>query len=170
MINPDEILFSVDEDNNPIEPQTRSLSHQQHLWHRCCHVYIVNSEQQLVLCQKRSMLKDNNAGLWEAFTGGHVLAGQSYVENALDEVKEEIGMDIHAEDLQFIKEAKDERHPQYLGIFKYEWAGDITSLKLEQDEVDDLKWFPVQYVIDHVQIKPDEQWTHFSYSLDFLMA
>lgn len=168
MINPDELLFSVDENNNPIEPQPRGVSHAKRIWHRSCHVYIVDTEKQQVLCQKRSKLKDHNAGLWEANTGGHLTAGQTYLEAAISEVSEEIGLKLDESNLKFIKEVKYEAHPEYLGIFLYKWSGDINSLVTEEEEVDELAWFPIDYVIEHILTKPDKAWSHFSYDLDFL--
>jgi 8-oxo-dGTP pyrophosphatase MutT (NUDIX family) len=168
MINSKELLFSVDENNKPIEPQPRALSHAKRIWHRTCHVYIIDVRSQQLLCQKRSPLKDNNPGLWEAFVGGHLLAGQTYHQAAAVEVGEEIGLRIKEEDLIFIKEEKNEKHPQYTGVFLYRWSGDVSSLKPEEDEVDRLEWFPVNKVVELTLIHPDAQWTHFGYSLDFL--
>jgi 8-oxo-dGTP pyrophosphatase MutT (NUDIX family) len=170
MINPNELLFSVDENNEPIDPQPRALSHKQRIWHRGCHVYIVDSKRQLVLAQKRSIKKDNNPGLWEAPTGGHLLAGQTYEQGAVAEIGEEIGLSISENDLQFVKVAKNERHPEYIGVFKYEWAGDINWLTLEKEEVDEVKWFPVDYIIRHTHTNPDDQWVHFPYSMEFLQS
>lgn len=102
--------------------------------------------------------------------GGHLLAGQTYLQAAVAEVEEEIGLFIHENDLQFIKEEKNERHPQYIGVLAYEWSGDITSLTLEKDEVDEVRWFPVDDIIQHTLTNRDKDWTYFGYSLDFLLS
>lgn len=170
MINPDELLFSVDENNNPIEPQLRSVSHTKRIWHRCCHVYIIDLSKHQVLCQKRSMFKDNNPGLWEPFFGGHLSPGQTYEESAIGEVGEELGLGIQTDNLLFIKEVANEKHPEFIGVFIYKWSGDIATLALEKDEVDEIKWFPIQDVISHVLTNQDKNWTYFGYDLDFLRS
>jgi isopentenyldiphosphate isomerase len=70
-------------------------------WHMAIHVWIVTSAGR-VLLQRRSLLKENNPGLWDVSVAGHVSAGESVAEAAVREVEEEIGLRIDASDLQFI--------------------------------------------------------------------
>ncbi len=69
MINKEELIFAVDENNNPIEPISRENAHKNGIWHRISDIWIINKKKQ-VLVQKRSALKDTNPGKWEAFVGG----------------------------------------------------------------------------------------------------
>ena len=98
MIDPKELLFTVDDENNPIQPEARDLVHSKGIWHRTSHIWIVNDDG-AVLCQQRSLSKDSNPGLWEPFFGGHLPPNTSYEQGAVDELKEELGISINKSDL-----------------------------------------------------------------------
>jgi isopentenyldiphosphate isomerase len=127
MINPAELLFSVDEDNHPIKPQPRALSHETGIWHRAYHVWVVNEPGQ-ILCQQRSLLKDSNPGRWEPFFGGHLAPNQKYSDSAAAEVYEELGLGVNEAELHFFKEYKYVPGTEYQGIFVIHWNGDAASL------------------------------------------
>jgi isopentenyldiphosphate isomerase len=167
MINTDELLFSVDADNHPIEPQPRALSHQTGIWHRACHVWIINANRE-ILCQQRSLLKDSNPGCWESFFGGHLAPNQEYATAALSEVQEELGLQIEPDQLHFFKEYKYVEGTEFQGIFILEWDGDITSLILEEDEVQQVAWKTIEEVARQVIDEKSEQWTFIGYEHDLL--
>src|SRR5690606_7116726 len=93
MLNAKELLFTVDSQNNTIDSQPRDLVHAEGIWHRTAHVWIVNKNYE-ILCQQRSLLKDSNPGLWEPFFGGHLPPDTSYEKGAMDELREELGIEI----------------------------------------------------------------------------
>jgi len=68
-------------------------------WHRAVHIWIYNSQGNLVL-QKRAAGKDTFPGRWDVSVGGHVTSGDSVLETALKEVREELGIDINVADLE----------------------------------------------------------------------
>ncbi len=66
MINNKELLFVVDENNQPQQPLPRNVVHKNSLWHRTAAVWVINRNGK-ILCQKRSLKKDVKPGMWEAF-------------------------------------------------------------------------------------------------------
>ena len=68
-------------------------------WHRAVHIWIYNSQGNLIL-QKRAAGKDTFPGRWDVSVGGHVTSGDSVLDTALKEVQEELGMDINVADLE----------------------------------------------------------------------
>lgn len=142
MINNEELLFCVDENNNPIDPKPRSLVHATGIWHRTSHIWIVNDRNE-ILCQRRSLLKDKAPGLWEGFFGGHIPPQVSYLDHALTELEEEVGLKVSKEDLKEAFIHKLERGKEFVGVFVLSWDGDETKLKLEPDEVDQVKWVSI---------------------------
>jgi len=166
MINADELLFSVDENNNPIDPQPRGLSHQTGIWHRTSHIWVFNSKRQ-ILCQQRSLLKDSNPGKWEPFFGGHLSPGQEYLAGALSELEEELGIQAGLDQLHLWKVYKFVRGTEFQGVFALRWDGDPTTLHMEKDEVESIEWRSIHEVRQAVT-KPHPQWTHIGYEQELL--
>jgi isopentenyldiphosphate isomerase len=166
MINTDELLFVVDESNNPIEPKPRKQVHSEGFWHRTAHIWVINSGEQ-ILCQKRSMLKDSNPGKWEAFFGGHMAPGEEYKDNAIIELKEELGISVDKEDLQFFEIFKHERAHEFQAVYYINWNGDINTLKLEKEEVDQVKLFSLEEIYKTIVEEQNKNWTITGYEKDF---
>lgn len=143
MINKNELIFAVDEENNPIEPVERQKAHAEGIWHRTTDIAVLNSNREL-LVHKRSMLKDTGPGLWDGTFGGHTLAGVESITGAVEELKEETGLEVNPTDLEFIGIVKhtraNDKNKEFRYAYIYRWAGKMSDFKFEQDEVDDVKW------------------------------
>jgi isopentenyldiphosphate isomerase len=81
----------VDRDNNPIGAVTRRIMRQQNLIHRASYILVFNRQGELFI-QKRTLSKDMYPGYWDLAAGGVVLAGESYQESAVRELREELGV------------------------------------------------------------------------------
>jgi isopentenyldiphosphate isomerase len=87
-----EIFDIVDEQDRIIGQAPRSRCHgNPSLIHRVAHVLVFNPAGELLL-QKRSMRKDIQPGRWDTSVGGHLDPGESYLEAARREMKEELGV------------------------------------------------------------------------------
>ncbi len=141
MINRNEMIFTVDENNNPIKPLERHVAHEQGIWHRTTDIAVVNSKNQ-ILCHKRSMLKDNDKGMWDACFGGHILAEIDSIVGAKQELLEESGLKADSADLEFITINKHTRgqNKEFRYLYIYRWEGEINQLNLEREEIDEAKW------------------------------
>ncbi len=160
MIQPQELIFVVDEHNNPLDPLPRQFAHENGMWHRTTGIWIINSHKQ-ILCQKRSIKKDVKAGLWEAFFGGHVPVGQSYVQSAVQETKEELGLKIPQQDLILYKVFKNkDEHSEFQHVFGLILDRDIENFAFEKDEIDELKWLDTD-ALKNILIDPGGvDWVH----------
>ena len=118
MINNRELIFVVDENNNPVKPQIRSFVHKNNLWHRTTGIWVINRKKQ-ILCQKRSLQKDQNPGFWEAYFGGHLGSNETDVHNAKIELGEELGIKVLEKDFVFYKVCKSDKptHKEFNHIF-----------------------------------------------------
>ena len=124
-------------------------------WHRAAHVWIVANDGR-ILVQRRSLRKENNPGLWDVSAAGHLSAGESAVEAAIREVREEIGLTLAYEDLRFVARLwqscvlndgtyiDNEIHE----IFLVRRDVNIASLKLDPEEVAEVQWVDA--------LRPDE--------------
>lgn len=99
-----ELFDIVDENGEPtgvIKP--RNIVHGNGDLHRTSHVWVVreNNKSGLdVLLQKRSENKDSFPGCFDISSAGHIPAGEGYVDSALRELEEEIGIEATSEELE----------------------------------------------------------------------
>jgi isopentenyldiphosphate isomerase len=155
-----ELLYVVDEDDRPLEPQPRKLVHGNGAWHRVAHIWIVNARGE-ILCQQRSMSKDLNPGMWTASFGGHMMPGEEYRAAGVRELEEELGLRIHPDDLEFWKVYRSARHPnnEFQGIFVLKWDGGVKDVRFNDGEVEQVSWMPAQQVAHKVLAGADD-WVH----------
>ncbi len=91
MTEADELLVVVDEDDRVLENRRRAECHADPtLLHRSTHV-VVECAGGLLL-QRRGFDKDKAAGLWDSACSGHVRPGESYLDAAVRELEEELGI------------------------------------------------------------------------------
>ena len=86
-----EILDIVNLDDQVIGQATRDEVYKKSLCHRIVHVLIFNDEGKMAL-QKRSQSVSFLPGGWSTAVGGHVMSGENYVQGALREFEEELGV------------------------------------------------------------------------------
>lgn len=95
----DELLEIYDENNNDLNYQEkRSIIHEKGLFHREVCIFVLNNNNELLI-QKRSATKKNKPNIW-GLCAGHIDAGETEIEAALRELKEELGLkNIKQDDL-----------------------------------------------------------------------
>lgn len=134
---------------------SRSICHKEGLWHRAVVVFIINSKSQILL-QQRSSNKRMWPNLWDVSAGGHVLTGEFGFQAVIREAKEEIGIDINQNELFFIgsitsTNIKDDiinNHFNEYYVINRELA--VSDLKLQTEEVQDVKWFEADDLIKRI--------------------
>ncbi len=167
MIDATELLFVVNEFDEPLEPRSRAEVITQRHWHRVAHVWIINDKYE-VLCQKRSLRKDISPGMWEPFVAGHIQCTDTYFSGALKEVEEETGICAKKDDLHLVKIYKASSVNEYRAIFYLQWNGDISEVVSEAAEVDEVQWIPLKKVLTPVLDEKDQDWFHPGYAREML--
>ena len=145
----EEFFDIYDEDNNPTgEIRSRAEVHNTlAYWHRATHIWIINDNRE-ILCQQRSWKKDSNPGLWQSFFGGHVKVGETYLDNALTELKEELGIqDITESDLQEIYVKKSDKAMHHSMVYILRWNGKIQDISFDDGEVEKVVWISKDEII-----------------------
>ncbi len=97
-----ELLDIVDENGIPTgETVEREVAHRNGVPHRTSHVWIVRkkAERIEILLQKRCANKDSFPGCYDISSAGHIPTGMGFVDSALRELKEELGVDAIPEEL-----------------------------------------------------------------------
>lgn len=107
-------------------------------------VFIQNSDGKFLI-QKRSKEKNGKY----ATTGGHPKSGESSKEGILTEVKEEIGLDLNANDLKlYFSGRSDEERVFWDDYYIKMEVNDIDKLKLQKEEVESVKWFSKEEILE----------------------
>lgn len=97
-----ELVDVLDENGEPTgEVKARKAVHRSGELHRTVHVWIMNSQKE-VLLQKRAQRKNTHPGLWDMACAGHIVHGDTSLETAVKEIREELGVDIPPSDITYI--------------------------------------------------------------------
>jgi isopentenyl-diphosphate delta-isomerase len=134
----EEWLDIVDESDTVIGRAPRHRIHAEGHYHRSSHIMLFNSRDQ-VFVQLRSMNKDNGAGLWDSSAAGHVDSGESYLDCAVRELHEELGIVVTPQTLELVGRLE----PDEGNGFEFSNVFTLCSeqhLVLQAEEVDDGRW------------------------------
>jgi len=107
--------------------------------------------------------------MWDISVAGHVSAGEDPVASGLRELEEEIGLKVKQEDLQFFKikkvEAiyKDIKNSEFYYVYFLKFDGDIENLKLQTEEVEEIKLLLVSKLEEELKMNPDKYVPHGDY-------
>lgn len=134
----DEIFDTVDECDRVIGRMSRRDVHRFGLRHRAAHILVFDRDRRLFL-QRRSPLKECAPGLWDSSAAGHVESGESYLECAVRELHEELG--LHASELPvpvLRLDAGVENGWEFVWVFRCQAEGE---LRLDPAEIAEGRWF-----------------------------
>lgn len=104
------------------------------------HLWIINDEGKFLI-QKRSANRKSNPNKW-AFTGGAVDSGEKSYQGAIREAKEEMGITLIQENVEFLLGFK--REHDFVDVFLAKDNTDISNVKIQEDEVSESRWVTIQ--------------------------
>lgn len=107
-------------------------------------VFIQNDKKEFLL-QKRVKKKD---GKW-ATTGGHPVSGETSKQGIITEIKEELGINVVEENVILFKTIKTE--DDYVDIYYLKEDVDINRIKIQKEEVEDVKWATIEEIQKMIQ-------------------
>lgn len=148
-----EWLDVVDENGVPTgEIVERTKAHRDGILHRTSHLWLLRhgKDGAEVLLQLRSLDKDSFPGCYDISSAGHIPAGCDFVESALRELFEELGIEAVSDELLFVGT----RHIVYDKMFKgvpfierqvsnvyAVWRDvDESLFRLQESEVSEVLW------------------------------
>ena len=138
-----EYIDIFDENNNPLgEIKEKSKAHEEGNFHRTAHIWIMNNKKELLL-QKRSATKKSHPNCWDISGAGHIMSGETVIEGAIRELKEELGIEVKETDLKFISVVKSTKNPknQEFGyVYLLESNNEIKDYIFEDNEVSEVKY------------------------------
>ena len=138
-----EYIDIFDENNNPIgKIKEKRQAHEDGSFHRTAHVWILNDKNELLL-QKRSASKKSHPNCWDISGAGHIMAGESAIDGAIRELKEELGVEVKDKDLQYIATIKSTKNPknmEFQYVYLLNCNKEIEEYIFEDDEVAKVKY------------------------------
>ena len=100
------------------------------------HVWIMNSKGELLI-QKRSKEKRLYPNLWSITSGG-TDSGESTLDTAYREVKEELGIELKPEELELMMSYK--RNHDFVDVYLARKDIKLEEITMQKEEVSDVKW------------------------------
>tara|TARA_R110001583_G_C5649795_1_gene408618 strand:- start:678 stop:1226 length:549 start_codon:yes stop_codon:yes gene_type:complete len=135
----------------------KSEAHKKGLFHASAHIWIFNQHKEVII-QKRAANKDTFPNLWDVSVAGHISAGEHPIISALREVEEEIGLSLLINQLKYIGTSKKKiKHHATLidnelhHIYICEINFDIQSLKIQKEEVSEIKKISLNTLINSIK-------------------
>lgn len=102
--------------------------------------WIINSNNE-ILIQQRTKTTKKFPNIWGASSAGGNSEGETIIDTAIRETKEEIDVDIKKEELIYIGNYK--RKNDFVEVFLVNKDIDINALKINPKEVQAIKWVTI---------------------------
>jgi len=145
----DEIFDVVDINNNVIRQASRDEVHQKKLMHRSVHILVFNSQVNLFL-QKRSLIKDENPGLWDTSAAGHLDSGEDYLNCAKRELKEELGISVAMDEVMRIP-AQLATLWEHIHVYK---CVTNNKIKINKQEINEGRFWSMPEIMQSIKSNP----------------
>lgn len=130
------------------EKVSRTEAHEKGICHRVFHLWLVNSDNQ-ILIQQRSAEKDTGANLWYVSVGGHLTFNELLVEAMVRETQEELGLDItpHLDRLTYlysfherIQESSGVLDDEFYDVFALKMDVSLDQIVMQESEVQAVRY------------------------------
>ena len=108
--------------------------------------FIKNSDNKYLI-QKTSKEK----GTKYSSTGGHVIHGETGLTTIIREIKEELGLNINPNELEFISLVKYPTKPCLINLYLLKKDVYIEKLKLQKEEVESVIWFTKKEILNLIK-------------------
>lgn len=105
-------------------------------YHIVVGIWIVNANGRILLTLRHPN-KETYPNLWEN-TGGSVLAGESSINGAIRELKEEIGLSVEKKELKLLGTIKGNHN--FVDVYLLKKDMEISDIQLQDEETVDAKW------------------------------
>lgn len=157
----DEYIDIITETGEPTgKIALKSEVHKNGWWHNTIHVWLYTKNGKLLL-QQRSREKSIFPLLWDVSAAGHIDAGENFLDAAIREVKEELGLELEPKDLVKIGVHK---HPssydngsikdyEFHQVYVAELKVKLEKLKPQKEEVEAIKLVSFDELIELLDTK-----------------
>ena len=158
-----EYLDIVDESGQPTgKVISRRDAHDRGILHRTAHVWVIRKKngRTEILLQKRSEEKESFPGMFDTSSAGHIPAGEEPLAAAIRELYEELGIIADPDQLEEAGTFRIRYEKVFHGslfrdnevtrVYVYKKTVHIGSLKLQESEVSEVRWFDLENVWNEI--------------------
>lgn len=117
----------------------------QGLYHLVVSIWIVNSRGEYLMSQRHP--NKPYPKCWEC-TGGSVLAGESSLQGAVREVREELGLTLDIDRARLIYQTRRDASQDFYDVWLFHFDVPAIILKLQSDEVIAARWLNKKAICD----------------------
>ena len=154
---PDELFDVIDENDQVIRQEMRSVVHQRGLWHRGAHVLLFTPGEKLIV-QQRAKTKSQSPLALDCSVSEHVIAGEHYRDAAIRGLEEELGIiGIAIQPLAKFKMNYGPNDNEISMIFK--GIAESKNIKFDPEEIERVD----AYTLDELQTLLEQNPDVFSY-------
>ena len=127
----------------------KDIAHEKGLWHKSVHVWLINSNNEILL-QYRCAEKKLYPNTWDCSFAGHISAGESSIQAVQREGKEEIGIDVDLDKLTFILTNREKlkyesiNSNEFVDIFILKQDFKLDEISFQKEEVSDAKYVSIE--------------------------
>ena len=127
----------------------RSLVHKDGNFHRSVHIWIYNDKKE-ILFQRRCAFKDLGSNRLDMSCGGHLNAGETSIEAALRELKEELNLTIDPKELHYVMTVKrifekgQVKDREFNDVYLLKTTKTLSEFKMQKEELSELMFLSVE--------------------------
>lgn len=131
-----EFVEMFDNKRTPLNKTVERYTHINGEYSQGAHVWIMNSKGELLI-QKRTPTKKLYPNLWSITSGGTDV-GETTLDTAYREVKEELGIKLKPEELELMMSYK--RNHDFVDVWLARKDIELEEITMQKEEVADVKW------------------------------
>ncbi|MBQ8481923.1 MAG: NUDIX domain-containing protein [Alphaproteobacteria bacterium] len=157
-----EDIYVLNENGSICGLKDRQYVHNNGTLHSAVQCWVMNNNGE-ILIQRRAATKDKSAGKWDVSFGGHCVKTNNtkniLIDNVIKEGKEELGLDIKAQDIIKLGEVRytsqEYKNKELLGIFLIR-VDNTQKFIFEDGEVSEIRWIKPDTLYDNILKNPKE--------------
>ncbi len=149
----EEYFDIVNENNEVIGTERRSVVHKSGLWHRGVHIFLFLPDRKL-LVQKRGEAQDTFPGVWDCSVSEHLKVGESYLDGAIRGLREELGIEqIELNPLVLFKMNYGPNDNEICEL--YEGVLNDKPLTIDQQEIEQIAYYTIHELEEMTSSRED---------------
>lgn len=159
-----ELIQCFDENGAPSnQPISRNKAHRDGITHGASHTFIYKRENGVLsfLLQRRSYNKDSFPGYLDTSSAGHIEFGSDFLDTAIKELCEELGLKASPEDLEELFEQKIHWESNFNSrnfiddeinkVYALECNFDMSDISLQEEEVCEVVWMTADDILAELE-------------------